>query len=164
MTQPGEVQPIGDGIRPMVVDLAFGTPLAHDPEHGLRRVDRDVRPLLESVDQMSVVVDGRREHLRQVWRRVFAGLDLPAGRPLVVGHPSTWGPRRASTLADLGDGRAPVASYRGRCSSRAVTPTSPCGGASSSRPHISRGRPPIPATRDRRGGTCRSSDAVRTAG
>ena len=109
MTQPGEVQPIGDGIRPSVVDLAFGTPLVHDPEHGLRRVDRDVRPLLESVDQMSVVADGRREHLRQVWRRVFAGLDLPAGRPLVVGHPSTWGPRRASTLADLGDGRAPVA-------------------------------------------------------
>ena len=94
--------------RPAVVDLAFGSPLIWEPAGGLRRVDRDVRMLLESVDHMSVVVDGRRDHLRQAWRRVFADLGLPAGRPLVVGHPSTWGPRRVSTLADLGDAGAPV--------------------------------------------------------
>ncbi|WP_055474867.1 type VII secretion-associated protein [Gordonia sp. HS-NH1] len=94
--------------RPTVVDLAFGTPLVWEPDLGLRRVDRDVRTLLESVDQTSVVVDGRRDHLRQVWRRVFADLGLPAGRPMVVGHPSTWGPRRASTLADVGDARSSV--------------------------------------------------------
>ncbi|MEY1676342.1 type VII secretion-associated protein [Gordonia sp. ABKF26] len=94
--------------RPAVVDLAFGTPLVWEPEGGLRRVDRDVRMLLESVDHMSVVVDGRREHPRQAWRRVFADLALSAGRPLIVGHPSTWGPRRVSTLADLGDAGEPV--------------------------------------------------------
>ncbi|MFE0751993.1 type VII secretion-associated protein [Gordonia sp. NPDC058843] len=105
----GEAQSVGHpNPRPAVVDLAFGTPLVWEPDRGLRRTDLDVRALLESVDELTVVVDGRRDHLRQVWRRVFADLDLPARRSLIVGHPSTWGIRRASTLADLGDDRSPV--------------------------------------------------------
>ncbi|MDJ0452667.1 type VII secretion-associated protein [Gordonia amicalis] len=95
--------------RPTVVDLAFGQPRIWDPFTGLRCPDRDLRPLLLAVDEMTVVLDGRRRHLRQAWQQAFDEMGVHAsdpGRPLIVGHPSTWGHRRASSLADAGGRRA----------------------------------------------------------
>ncbi|MCR5978756.1 type VII secretion-associated protein [Gordonia jinghuaiqii] len=106
---PGSAR--ADPGEPIVVDLAFGRPRIWEPDTGLRHPDRDVRYLLDNVDEMTVVLDGQRAHTRQAWQRVFAGLGLAASgdraRPMIVGHPSTWGHRRASSLADAG-GRVPV--------------------------------------------------------
>lgn len=99
------------GVNPgrgTVVDLAYGRPRIFEPATGIRDPGIDLRPLLDAVDQMTVVADGRRRHLRQAWQMAFADLGIAADpdRPLIVGHPSTWGPRRASSLADVGGGRA----------------------------------------------------------
>ncbi|MEO9328361.1 type VII secretion-associated protein [Gordonia aurantiaca] len=101
-------------IRPTVVDLAYGRVRVFDPVTGPDAPDRDVRAILEAVDETTVVLDGRRLHIRQAWQQVFAEWGLPApgessARPLVVGHPSTWGPRRASCLAEVAGGRVPLA-------------------------------------------------------
>lgn len=90
--------------RPTVVDLAFGTPRIWEPGAGLRDTGCDVRALLQGVDEMSIVLDGRRHHLRQAWQQAFGAMGIGGsgftGRTVLVGHPSTWGPRRASALAD----------------------------------------------------------------
>lgn len=92
--------------RPVVVDLAYGRLRIFEPDTGTRDSELDLRPLLDAVDEVTVVVDGRRQHLRQAWQLAFAELGIAADpdRPLIVGHPSTWGPRRASSLADVGGG------------------------------------------------------------
>ncbi|MGP3706217.1 type VII secretion-associated protein [Gordonia paraffinivorans] len=102
--------------RPTVVDLAFGRARIFDPVTGTRSPEPATRDLLDAVDAMTVLHDGRRLHLRQAWQQVFARWGLPVpdagggggARPLIVGHPSTWGRRRAATLAEVGGGRAPV--------------------------------------------------------
>ncbi|TSD96906.1 type VII secretion-associated protein [Gordonia rubripertincta] len=92
--------------RPVIVDLAYGRPRIFEPGSGARDSGLDLRPLLDAVDEMTVVADGQRHHLRQAWRMAFAdlGIAAEAEHPLIVGHPSTWGPRRASSLADVGGG------------------------------------------------------------
>ncbi|WP_439032311.1 type VII secretion-associated protein [Gordonia terrae] len=101
---PGVPAPLTVSNRPTVVDLAFGTPRIWVPGVGLRDPDCDVRPLLQGVDEMSVLLDGRRHHLRQAWQKTFGDMGIggpeTGDRPVLVGHPSTWGPRRASSLAD----------------------------------------------------------------
>ncbi|MDS1112380.1 type VII secretion-associated protein [Gordonia westfalica] len=100
-----------NGPRPTVVDLAYGRIRIFDPATGIRNPELDVRPLLDAVDEMTVVADGRRHHLRQAWQMAFADLRLLGSaepdRPLIVGYPSTWGHRRASSLADVGE-RVPL--------------------------------------------------------
>ncbi|MGV9710584.1 type VII secretion-associated protein [Gordonia sp. NPDC003424] len=91
--------------RPTVVDLAYGQV----------RIDAtrcaDVTGLLDAVDAPTVLVDGTPRYNHQAWQGVWRDLGLPerdgsGPRPLIVGHPSTWGRRRASVLArsaaDLG--------------------------------------------------------------
>ncbi|MDL9938330.1 type VII secretion-associated protein [Gordonia sp. ABSL1-1] len=87
---------------PTVVDLAYGRPApVADRQVG------DVRGLLDAVDSPTVVFNGMHVHIRQAWATLFARRGLPTGspdgmRPLVIGHPSTWGPRRTAVFADVG--------------------------------------------------------------
>lgn len=90
--------------RPAVVDLAYGG-LTSSTVPGA--VLTDVTALLEAVDSPTIPSGGGRMYTRHAWRGVFErlGLTVHPGRltsGLVVGHPSTWGPRRASVLAEVG--------------------------------------------------------------
>ena len=49
--------------RPTVVDLAFGRARIFDPVTGTRSPEPATRDLLDAVDAMTVLHDGRRLHL-----------------------------------------------------------------------------------------------------
>ncbi|MGV9792178.1 type VII secretion-associated protein [Gordonia sp. NPDC003422] len=88
----------------VVIDLGYGRVTSSRTPGA---VLADVGQILDAVDSPTVRTASGTMPVRQAWRMVFhqlgpaiGGVDSAA--PLIVGHPSTWGPRRASVLSEVG--------------------------------------------------------------
>lgn len=89
--------------RPVIVDLGYGDVRVDGRPVSSRH---DVGALLDRVDATTVIVDGVRRYTEHAWQTVFGewGLSAPhASRPLVIGHPSTWGVVRTAALGRAAD-------------------------------------------------------------
>ncbi|MEH3157175.1 MAG: type VII secretion-associated protein [Gordonia paraffinivorans] len=106
------VPAVGVGPRTAtVLDVAYGR-LETSAGTGLR-----IGALVSAIDAASVVVGGRRRHLRDAWASAVAEAIGPQ-RPssVTVAHPSTWGSRRVGVVisaveAVLGNGGPPITAH-----------------------------------------------------
>ena len=108
--QSEPLAPAAPAAAPVVVDLAYGEAVV-DTASGPGPLD--VTFLLDHIDAAAVTVAGASRDVGELWREVLWNIARSVSdRPLLIGHPSTWGSVRCGVLARAAAGAAPRASSR----------------------------------------------------
>ena len=98
VTIPRELlAPAAPTVPPVVVDLAYGEAIV-DTMTGPELLD--VTFLLDHIDAAVVTVAGASRDVAELWREVLWNIARSvSGRPILIGHPSTWGSVRCGVLS-----------------------------------------------------------------
>ncbi|WP_083444409.1 type VII secretion-associated protein [Gordonia sp. w5E2] len=100
--------PAAPTAPPVVVDLAYGEAVVDTmtwPELS------DVTFLLDHIDAAVVTVAGASRDVAELWREVLWNIARSvSGRPILIGHPSTWGSVRCGVLSRAAAGMHPPVS------------------------------------------------------
>ena len=106
--QSEPLAPAAPTAAPVVVDLAYGEAVV-DTASGPGPLD--VTFLLDHIDAAAVTVAGASRDVGELWREVLWNIARSVSdRPLLIGHPSTWGAVRCGVLARAAAGMRPPAS------------------------------------------------------
>ena len=109
VTIPRELlTPAAPTAPPVVVDLAYGEVVV-DTASGPELFD--VTFLLDHIDAAAVTVAGMSRDVGELWREVLSNIARGvSGRPVLIGHPSTWGSVRCGVLSRAAAGTHPPVS------------------------------------------------------